>query len=76
MSLLQCHGTLGLCRSEEKARQRNKTSTTTTTTPEQIEKQTYLPWKKTVHTVYDKDNSDEDEHFVLDSIETTPIAKI
>ena len=31
--------------------------------------------KKTVHTVCDKDNSDKDEHFVLDSIETAPIAK-
>ena len=32
--------------------------------------------RKTVHTVCNKDNSDKDEHFVLDSIETAPFAKI
>ena len=56
--------------SEEKARQR------TTTTPEQIESKHTYRGRKTVHTICDKDNNDKDENFVLDSIETTPIAKI
>ena len=32
--------------------------------------------RNTIHTVCDKNNTDKDEHFVLDSIETAPIAKI
>ena len=32
--------------------------------------------RETVHTVCDNDNSDKDEHFVLNAIETTPTAKI
>ena len=32
--------------------------------------------RKTVHTVRNNDDSDRDEHFVLDSIETAPVAKL
>ena len=61
MSLLQYHGHWA-CVCLKKKRDRGIRHQ-----QQHIEKQTY---------VCDKDNSDQDEHFVLDSIETAQIAKI
>ena len=70
MSSLQCRGTLGLCRKKMRdsgVRQQHQNRSKS--------KQTYRG-RKTVQTVCDTANNDKDDHFVLNSNENAPIAKI